>query len=153
MAAAAWSPFSLYLVPRRVAKALIERVRRTLISLALALIRALLPHDELSSLLYPAEGSEQMILPTRNVSRFGSLGRLQTAEVRRESSISQSYPLSPQGTTEDTWPPVRIVVFGSINIDLRADADGRWPDRDVTTVGNFSQSAGGKGEMPFMSHE
>lgn len=145
MAAAAWSPFSLYLVPRRVAKALIERVRRTLISLALALIRALLPHDELSSLLYPAEGSEQMILPTRNVSRFGSLGRLQTAEVRRESSISQSYPLSPQGTTEDTWPPVRIVVFGSINIDLRADADGRWPDRDVTTVGNFSQSAGGKG--------
>ena len=41
---------------------------------------------------------------------------------------------------------VAVVVFGAINMDVKATAEvSTWPEHDVSCKGRFEQSAGGKG--------
>eukprot|EP00962_Isochrysis_galbana_P050701 scaffold22064_cov112-Isochrysis_galbana.AAC.2 len=130
-------------------------------ALALRVLRLLLAPPELAALRdeLPRAGDEpsltlglepSLVLPTRTMSRFGSLRRLRTSALSHRDSLFPSRDVSLAGDgayalPASGVPPVRVVVFGSINIDLRADAKGRWPKYDATTVGTFSQSAGGKG--------
>jgi hypothetical protein len=97
----------------------------------------------------PLEFEPSLLLPTRTMSRFGSLSRLRTSQASSRDPLYSSWDArlagGAGGGASGCVPPVRLVVFGSINIDLRADAKGRWPKYDATTVGTFSQSAGGKG--------
>ena len=49
------------------------------------------------------------------------------------------------GATDPVAPYYSAIVFGAINMDLKAQAEGAWPERDHSTVGVFFQSPGGKG--------
>jgi hypothetical protein len=132
-----------------------RRLRKTL---TLHVLRLLLAPSDLAALReeLPCSGAPSPtlefvpspVIPTRSSSRFGSLGRLRKTETSRREFLTLSRDVSLGGCAIApvvAAPPVRVVVFGSINIDLRADAKGRWPKYDATTVGTFSQSAGGKG--------
>ena len=41
--------------------------------------------------------------------------------------------------------PIRLVVFGSINVDMTAVTQCQWPRENSTSSGRFCQSPGGKG--------
>ena len=60
-------------------------------------------------------------------------------QVGERSNNPSQGPVGPEGGI------IALVVFGSINVDITAMADGTWPDGDSSSQGQFMQSPGGKG--------
>ena len=69
--------------------------------------------------------------PTRQL----ETGRRQLGVARRGSAQELELPSACQ----------RCLVFGALNMDLKAEADTVWPKAGTTTVGKFFAQPGGKG--------
>ena len=62
--------------------------------------------------------------------------------------LSMATPITSPGTTPRETTPRRewrAVVFGAINMDVKASATTSWPTHDASVMGEFKQMPGGKG--------
>lgn len=66
-------------------------------------------------------------------------GALARRASRRNSLINLSQTAVPK------WDRRRVIVFGSLNMDLKAETSGSWPRPGSAHLGTFSMSPGGKG--------
>ena len=96
-----------------------------------------LSDDRLRGLAEALDSMLEVVAATRIQARFRSKLAKKKTTLRVLTGGKQRRSIPPQER--------RCIVFGSLNMDLKAETAGSWPRAGSINVGEFSMSPGGKG--------